>query len=330
MKALFFFIVLIFSFTQITWAQSRLAKTLHIESTIDLKEKWSKISSSPTKNVERIVAQLEKSKTGRKLINMALVRARQNGEPNASMLTIVSPGAGSLTDTTLVRRFSPHSPEDMEFESRSKIFINQNLSFIEAVLDLAHELTHFVFREAFNPYQNSFTLEQFISSTIEGRGGEVQAYLMECQVQQEIFPQIPKEQYRCHHVRHEVTGKLSKQKGIAEFYKVGPYLSKMGDELKRYGLNSEHFPLLSKDTAYFISSAYGLPYPLAAIKEYVYVMTKACENDYKRLTMLQNNVVDGPTSSGLEKGQTGGVARIPAAQFQRISKNLDQRCSAFF
>ncbi len=100
---------------------------------------------------------------------------------------MVKVGDSSLTDTTLVRKFSPHSPEHVIYESRSVVYISRHLAWDDALLDLAHELTHYVYRESFNPYAESFNAKDFIKGTIEGKGGEVQAFLTECRVLKELF-----------------------------------------------------------------------------------------------------------------------------------------------
>ena len=69
--------------------------------------------------------------------------------------------------------------------SRSFISIDHNIE--DALLDLSHELVHFVHKEAFNPYGDHFDFQDFLRSTLEGRGGEVQAYLHECAVMSEIM-----------------------------------------------------------------------------------------------------------------------------------------------
>ena len=65
---------------------------------------------------------------------------------------------------------------------RSEIRLNRELSMADALLDLAHELTHFVQREIFNPYSLQFSALQFLEESIEGQGGEAQAYISECKV----------------------------------------------------------------------------------------------------------------------------------------------------
>src|SRR5690606_9786005 len=168
---------------------------------------------------------------------------------------------------------------------------------MDGLLDLAHELTHFNERQPFNPYHVNFTLKEFVASTVEGRGGEVEAYLSECQVLRELYPQQIRSRSNCSNVMED-DGSLSRDKGIEHFYRIGNHMQQMERELGRYRIPATEFPKLSDNTPIFISSAYGLPYPIAAVREYVTIMGKACENDRKRLTMLEMRQSRSPASAG--------------------------------
>ena len=93
------------------------------------------------------------------------------------------------------------------------------------------------------------------------------------------------------------SGQLSKKLGIEQFYRVGEFYNSFEEELKHFKVNSPEFPFLSEKSAHFISSAYGLPYPIAALKEFVVIMGKACENDKKRLDIIEQNIVRAPAST---------------------------------
>lgn len=250
-----------------------------------LNAKWYQGENDHAEMME-LVKILTQSKTGRILLRKAKAKASESGK---TLMDVLLVGEGSLTDTTLIRRFSPRRPDRVVYEAHSKVYINRDLSIKNAVLDLAHELTHFVMRDPFNPYESHFTAEQFITSTVEGKGGEVEAFLVECQVLRELFPKSWKSHSNCEYVEDE-SGKLSKAKGIEYFYKVGPFEKQFQSNLRQQGISTDSFEFLTGETAIFISSAHGIPYPLAALKEYEIIMEKVCLNDKKRLDLIQEKL----------------------------------------
>lgn len=279
-------------------------KTIHVEG--QSAGTWTSFSSSDELNLKRLFALLSRSETGEKLLRLAKYKAAQNGETLSDVIRV---GNGSLTDTTLVRKFSPHSPEHVIFESRSVVYINRSLSWDDALLDLSHELTHYVYRSSFNPYSPSFNAKDFIKSTIEGEGGEVQAFLMECRVLRELFSRQVQGRSHCQKITDEA-GKLSSAKAVELFYDVGDYFEKFGTQLKERGLAGQ-FEHMKGEKINFISSAYGVPYPMAALMEYDLVVNKVCENDKKRLAYMQQGPKRGPASvdNGLEQFKTSYFAR---------------------
>ncbi|MFY7992878.1 MAG: hypothetical protein ACOVP4_06280 [Bacteriovoracaceae bacterium] len=264
-------------------------KTIHIEGQSN--GAWTSFSSSDELNMKRLFALLSRSETGEKLLRLAKYKAGQNGE---TLSDVIKVGNGSLTDTTLVRKFSPQSPEHVVFESRSVVYINKNLSWDDALLDLSHELTHYVYRSSFNPYGPDFNAKDFIKSTIEGEGGEVQAFLMECRVLRELFSRQVQGRSHCQKITDDA-GRLSSAKAVELFYDVGEYFDKFGTQLKGRGLAGE-LEHIKGTKINFISSAYGVPYPMAALMEYDLVVEKVCENDKKRLAYMQQGPKRGPAS----------------------------------
>lgn len=286
-------------------------KTISDRPVLNARTPWSKLSANSEQNVRVLVELLSESKTGKELLNRAKEKIREKGETLADILRA---GKGSLTDTTLLRRFSASDPLNVRFETRSKIYINEDLPVIDAVLDMAHELTHFTYRTPFNPYKNDFSLISFIESTVEGEGGEVHAYLTECQVLYELFPEKLRGRYHCAIVRDEVSGTFSREKGIREFYKIGKYYDEFAQSISLQ-LKERPLPSLSKDEPLFISSAYGKPYPVAAYEEYHSVLAKACENDRKRIGHLENTKSSRSPASLYEDNST-----------QTYLQNFKDRC----
>ena len=270
-------------------------KTIHVEGQVG-KGTWTNFSSSPELNFKKIFDLLGRSPTGEKLIKEAQYKAARMG---LTLNDVIKVGETSLTDTTLVRKFSPHSPEHVIYESRSIVYINQSLSWDNALLDLAHELTHFVYREGFNPYAENFNAKDFIKSTIEGQGGEVQAFLTECRVLKELFSKSVSSRTHCLKIEDE-NGQLSYTKAVELFYHVGPYFDSFQKQLSHRNIISS-FSNLKEEKINFVSSAYGVPYPVAALMEFDLVLNKVCENDKKRLAYMQQGPQRGPASVTPEK-----------------------------
>lgn len=267
-------------------------KTIHVEGTMTGNRTWMDYTSSPELNLKKLLELLSRSPSGERIIKEAQYKASRTG---LTIHDVIKVGEGSLTDTTLVRKFSPHSPEHVIYESRSVVYINKNLAWDDALLDLAHELTHYVYRESFNPYSESFNAKDFIKGTIEGNGGEVQAFLTECRVLRELFSKTIQSRSNCQKIE-DASGQLSFTKAVELFYHVGSYYDGFHKQLAKREIASS-FSDLKDEKINFISSAYGVPYPVAALMEYDLVVNKVCENDKKRLAYMQQGPRRGPAST---------------------------------
>ena len=244
----------------------------------DFKKSW--VISDEKSDINRLLFLLEKTVSGRAIVKKSRLKAKERGH---KLTDLIHRGDKSLTDTTLVRRFNAQTPNIVRYENRSIVYINDQLNLKDALLDLAHELTHFSMREAFNPYRDNFSLGDFIKSTVEGRGGEVEAYLTECQVFYELFRKFEGVNDKCQLVVAERSGHLSLKEGKKQFYKLGAFYDKFKEHIRKHDIKTQEFHEMSSDEALFISSAYGLPYPLAAVLEYESIMSRVCQNDEKRL-----------------------------------------------
>lgn len=299
-------LILITSFIIISSAN---AEYLFVEGKTGNNEKWSNFSSKEKLNLQNLLQKLSKSKTGKRLITKASDKAKTYGK---TLYDVIESGKGSITDTTLVRRFSPTNPQNISYETRSKVIINKNLNIYDAVLDLAHELTHFVYRQGFNPYNNDFSLDNFIKNTVEGTGGEVQAFMMECKVLRELFPKKIASRYNCKKITDPASGQISRKLAVNKFYSLGAYFSKFKNKLDNYGILSS-FPEISNHGVSFVSSAYGMPYPVAAYHEYMSVLSKVCENDRKRIAFMKS------ANSGRS---------IASTKVSQVQKDYLDRCSS--
>ena len=280
--------------------KAQLFKATTIDEEINYSDSWYNKNKSDEENFKRLLNAISKSQTGKAIIKKASDKAAQSGQTITDVLGV---GDGSLTDTTLVRRFQSSDPTIVAYETRSKVYINKHLKTLDAMLDLSHELTHYTFREAFNPYDHRFKLKDFIKSTVEGKGGEVDAYLVECKVLQELLPGEVGTRSNCTKVYDKKSGTLSKERGVEEFYKVGAHYRDLIKDFNKFSLEQNEIPKISNDDAIFISSAWGLPYPVAAVKEYENIMDRVCKNDQNRLSLIQNKLDRTPASTDSNDSQ---------------------------
>ncbi len=279
-------------FAQAIWSGE--VKMIEVDEDIAIDAPWFNLNKTEEENFKRLMVALRKSTAGKNILDRATEKAAQKGQ---TLFDVISSGDGSLTDTTLVRRFSASNPSEVMYETKSRVFINRHLKTLDAMLDFAHELTHFTYRDAFNPYNHHFQLKDFIQKTVEGRGGEVDAYMVECKVLSELYPSQLENRSSCSKVLDHKTGMLSKHKGMLEFYKVGSHFENLEKDFQKFSLNQSDLPYVSSEQAVFISSAWSLPYPVAAVKEYTNIMDRVCHNDQNRLTLMQNKTNRAPAST---------------------------------
>lgn len=286
---------------------------LFVEGPVNNNKSWMDFSDNYKVTLTHLIQKIAQSPTGKELLLKASKKAESYGK---TLSQVIEPGNGSITDTTLIRRFMPSRPDQISYETRSKVYLNRNLNTYDAILDLSHELTHFVYREGFNPYHKNFSLTGFIKSTVEGEGGEVEAFMTECKVLYELFPKKITSRYNCKKIIDPKSGKLSRQLAIKRFYQLGPYYSKFKNKLADHGILKE-FQVLDNSEVTFVSSAYGMPYPVAAYHEYMTVLSKVCENDKKRIAYMSR-------SSAPQRG-----TRSPASlNISKAKQEYLDRCAA--
>jgi hypothetical protein len=306
-------LILIFASMPKAWAEH---KVIDIAEDLNFNEPWYKKNRTDEENFKRLVEGLKKVPSGKKVIEKATEKAAQKG---FTLYDVVAIGDGSLTDTTLIRRFAASNPSQVMYETKSKVYLNRHLKTLDALLDFAHELTHFTYREAFNPYDHRFALKDFIKGTVEGRGGEVDAYMVECKVLFELLPGSGSERSNCQKVYDKKLGIISKELGVQEFYKIGNHYSSFKKDIEKFSLNEKDLPQASEGEAIFISSAWGLPYPVAAVKEYTNIMDRVCKNDQNRLTLMENKITRAPASqegSELEKNEAQSAYKMMFEDFK--------------
>jgi hypothetical protein len=287
-------VLILLCFIAIPWEahafRKRTIETLSVDFSGDIA--WTKMFASESAAVTELFRSLSESSLGKSLLKKATAKAAQKGK---TLFDVIRPSDVSFTDTVLTRTFSAKTPEGVAYESDFTVHINSELPLAEAVLDLAHELTHYIYRTGFDPYSESFTPSYFVSSVIEDKGGEADAYLNECLVKEDLKMAPGRDRHYCGEIRDARSGKISKAKTIEAFYKIGPHKNVFLKFLKETGLTLREFPSVSSEQALFFSSVYDLPYPIAALMEYKTIMERVCENDKKRLDIFREKFRDNPT-----------------------------------
>ena len=281
MRSLFYFVLIILSLKAEVFAYKEIIINVP-KNSFSNNRPWIYMGVTEEESIIKLFGKLSKSQTGKKIIEMSKKTAKNQDK---ELLNIIKVGKISITDTTLIRKFSHSHPEKITYKEQTTVYINKDLPPMEATLDLAHELIHFSKRNPFNPYSQNFELNSFLQSMLEGKGGEVDAFLSECKVHSELIGNIKYLRSNCLDLIND-KGEFDRQKLVKKFYRVGGHYEELIKKITKRGIDTKLFPHLSRKNALFISSAYGLPYPVAAYKEYIDIKNKTCQNDRKRLSLM--------------------------------------------
>lgn len=319
MRSIILFLALNLLFISDCFSWNRKSRELFRESSDLSSSRWVSRSRSHKNNILNLFEHLKKSKTGARIIKLAKAKAAKE---NKSIFDVISPGEVSICDTTLVRKFSVNDPMKVFYESKSQVYVGRDLSIKGAVLDIAHELTHYIFRPPFNPYNDKFSMSDFISSTIEGTGGEVDAYMVECKVLYDLFPSEVERNSSCSKIVDKRTNRLTRSKAVESFYRVGHGYKRFLDQIKVYGLKTSDFPYLTSRDASIISAAHDSPYPIAAYKEYLAIMKRACGNDEKRVAIVRKKIGRRIASTNESKSKL-------ILGYNSLKKSYLKRCHIF-
>lgn len=272
------------------------------------KKNWQQLGETKNEAVKQLIEIINTSEIGRSIVFEAQKKA---GRSRYRLEEIVGVGEASITDTTLIRKFSPTDPFSISYTSESKIFLDKSLDVKNAVLDLVHELTHYAYKDDFNPYKENFSLTSFVKDTIEAKGGEADAFLVECRVSRAVFGEGANSS-QCNSIV-SLEGVFSKELAINEFYKIGNFFDKFEEKISQNGLTLDKFPNISKDNGVLVSSAWSRPYPMAAVEEYDLIMSRVCENDLKRMAVLGESIGRSPASEKIN--------------YAKAKMNIAMRCS---
>ena len=95
---------------------------------------WVFLSTNEKEKFEILLDFLGRSEFGRKLISESKIKAKEFSEEK-EFLDFFKIGPTSITDTTLSRHFPPSNPQDISYTSRSMIYLDEDLSVEDAILD---------------------------------------------------------------------------------------------------------------------------------------------------------------------------------------------------
>jgi hypothetical protein len=191
-------------------------------------------------------------------------------------------GETSRTDTVLTRKFNPKTGKE-DRERQVTIYLKEDQSISEVVLDLSHELVHATSQPSWDPYDPMLTPGKYILAAIEGEGGEVDAVTTECQISLEIHQQSQEAIRRCENYVSLHSHEISSEKVRQDFYRVGKWKSEI---IQLLGSEIRLFPFLSSETPKLYSSTGHSPYPIALIHEFEEITQVACKNSLKRMDSI--------------------------------------------
>jgi hypothetical protein len=241
--------------------------------------------------IQMAIEILDRVPTGDALIRKAF--KIWNLKSQSELIQVVKSGPVSRTDAVLTRHFDSDTGKESR-EREVTVYVNDNQSLVNMILDIAHEMVHATSRPSWDPYDPTLTAGQYILSAIDGEGGEVQAVATECRVALELSKnyQIPTK--RCHSYLNSKSQMVDVDPIQRDFYRVGQWKDEL---VKTLGRETSLFPKLSNDPPELYSSTGNAPYPVALLKEYQALTQVACENTRHRYSSApQRNPNRSPAS----------------------------------
>ncbi len=198
-------------------------------------------------------------------------------------------GSVSRTDKVLHRHFNIKTLEETN-ELEVLVTVRKDQSELAQALDLTHELVHALSVQHLDPYNPELTAADYMKTTIEGGGGEVEALIAECQALIEFRQQGFAVDHRCApYILHQ---KVSRSKILSAYYRTGEWKERVQ---KRLGYFARHFQYLSSQKPLLYSSTGNTPYPYALLEEFDMLTAEACLNTHKRIENMEgkNELIAG-------------------------------------
>lgn len=240
--------------------------------------------------LQGVIQILAKAPSGRRLLEAA--QSLWKLEDPRQVIDFLRWDNASRTDAVLIRHFDPRTGLE-DRERKITVYLRAEQKLEEVVMDLAHELSHAVAKPIWDPYDPELSAGDYLYSSIEGPGGEIEAVAGECRVAHELSSVGDFDLSRC--IRYSGNGAMAQvRKDLirADFYRVGRWYSKLQERL---GSQIRRFPLLSQQAPRLYSSTGQSPYPYALIREFDELTQIACENSRNRLRSFADRA---PASAG--------------------------------
>ena len=244
--------------------------------------------------LQSLLLKIERTEHGRQLLKDARKR-------DPDFMDKVKLSHVSHTETVFSRAYSLDSNREI-LQVEKFIQLRENMPFLELLYDFVHELVHFTYQEPQNPYNFSSKIDDFIQNGISGRGGELEAFQMECFISWELETQESIPSHRlCDRYRGAGEDIFLSKVAEREFYTLGSYYRELSHL-------QEELPFLSKGRVRFRSSLNMVPYPIYFRNEFISLRKQACDNNRRKKHLLASfsasassrNIAD---PSALEKTQ---------------------------
>jgi hypothetical protein len=222
---------------------------------------------------------LSDSVAGRTIIRRA-ANALTGGDTEA-LTALVEPGRVSEAIVATRRSFDGRTTQ----KSRSvRIQLESSADLLEAATGLAHELVHAA-SSNIDAYEPHLTAGNYVRQAIDGPGGEVEAVLVQCEVERELVKRGVSGTSHC-----DALEELSQNSVREKLWSTGSYHSEARAAL---GNEADDLPL-SSDSADMVSALEGTPYPLALAHAYAEMNRNVCDNTAAQLRSLDDD--NGPTA----------------------------------
>ena len=228
-------------------------------------------SSGP---LESLLFKIEGTEHGRKLL-------KELREKDPHFIHKIKLSHISHTETVFSRAYSLDGRQEV-LQVEKFIQLKSSMPFLELLYDFVHELVHFTYQVPQNPYDFSLSMEEFIHKGISGKGGELEAFKMECLISWELET---KEEIPTHRLCARYRkGKNNFLAALAEkdFYALGSYY----EELSHF---KEKLLFLSPVSVRFRSSLKTTPYPIFFMREYINLRKQVCMNNRKKEQLLTSH-----------------------------------------
>jgi len=240
------------------------------------------VQAPPPPGLDKAFAILEKTETGKKVLD----------EARAKNLSII-PGKISKTEIVATRVLKDHE-EKLDFNVQ--VLISRDKSPVFQAIDLAHELVHALNPKS-NPFDPKLNAVDYIREGIESGSGEARAILQECQVGHELVGQVEPGQAQLIKARCQFVWKTEKDENLwtLSFYHLGKQFDLFNSKLRSTKSDPAKEEALTKivqaKDPMFTSAAANKPYPLALLDEYVEITQKICHKS------LERKIAEAPSSA---------------------------------